>query len=127
MATALIVVGGGFTQTNDQRTQKFYGTLTIGNPGDSYIPGGLPLKLALASALMPNTNRDPIRIKVDGANMGYIYQYIPSTGKLMILEVPPSGSLTTQAPLQELNAGDTLSAVQADAISFEATYLRNAS
>ena len=124
MATAVITVSG-VTQTNDQTTQRFYGTLTIGKVGDSYIPGGLALDTALLAALLPNSNSAPIYTNIYGAQIGYIYQRIPSTGKLMILEVPPSGSLTTQAPLQELNAGNTLSAVQADSITFEVVYKRN--
>src|SRR5579864_6469339 len=105
MAVAAITVSS-VVQTNDQRTQRFYATLKIGNVGDSYTPGGLALDSVLQAALLPTSNQAPIYVSVTGAQIGYIYQRIPSTGKLMILEVPPSGSLTTQAPLQELNAGN---------------------
>lgn len=124
MAVAAITVSA-VTRTNDQKTEKFYGTLTFGKVGDSYIPGGLAFDSALQAALLPNSNGSPIYVAVTGSQIGYIYQRIGATGKLMILEVPPSGSLTTQAPLQELNAGNTLSAVQADTVTFEAVYLRN--
>jgi len=124
MAVAAITVSG-VTRTNDQKTEIFFGTLKFGNIGDSYVPGGLAFDTVLTAALLPNSNQAPIYVVLNGSQIGYIYQRIPSTGKLMILLVPPTGSLTTQAPLQELNAGNTLSAVQADVVNFEARYLRN--
>jgi hypothetical protein len=114
--------------TNDQRFQRYVGTLTIGPAGGTYSPGGLPLDSVLQAFLLPQTNLPPLRVTVTSdTGSGYIYQRIAATGKLMILQVPLSGSLTTAAPLSEVLAGNTLSQVNNDVISFEAVYLRNAS
>jgi hypothetical protein len=44
----------------------------------------------------------------------------------MALQVPPSGSLTTAAPLQQLPSSVTEVTLNNEAINFEATLLRNA-
>ena len=127
MASATLSVKAGFTQTNDQRTQKYYGQLTVSAVGDVYPAGGFALDSVLTAALAPNTNTAAIFVRVSGAGGGFIYQRIPSTGKLMVLQIPPNGSLTTAAPLQELPSNSTsLSGVFNDTIQFEAVYLRNA-
>jgi hypothetical protein len=124
MAQAAIVVGG-HEGTNDQRFERHIGTLTVG-PG-TYSPGGLPLASVLNAALLPKSNSNPFGVILYSQNgSGYIYQYIKSTGNMMILQVPLTGSLATAAPLVEILAGSTLSAVQADVIFFEAIYRRNA-
>jgi len=128
MALGTLAVAVGFTQTNDQRTQTFYGTLTVSAFADIYPAGGMALDSVLLAALLPTSNQAPIRVLVWSASgSGYIYQRISSTGKLMILQVPPYGSLTTAAPLQQLPSdANSLSGVFLDTIQFEATYLRNA-
>ena len=127
MAVATLSVAAGFVQTNDQRTVKYVGNLTLSAFGDTYPVGGIPLKSVLAAALMPTTNSNPLYVQVTGAQAGYIYQYIPSTGNLMVLQVPPSGSLTTAAPLQQLGSNaNSLSGVFQDVLQFEVCYLRNA-
>jgi hypothetical protein len=128
MANAIVNISSNFTQTNDQRIQRFYGTLTVTGRLDTYNPGGIPLDAALAAALLPTTGQaGPLRVLLTSrTGSGYIYQRIASTGKMMILQVPDTASLTTAGPLQELFAGATLSAVFADVIDFTAEYLRNA-
>jgi len=127
MAQATLSVAGGAVQTNDQRIQRFYGTLTLSARTDTYPAGGLTLDSVLSAALPVTSNSAMVSFRATGAGAGYIYQRIPSTGKLMVLQVPPSGSLTTAAPLQELSsAANSLSGVFADTISFVAEYLRNA-
>lgn len=125
MAIATLSVKAGFTQSNDQRTQSFWGTLTVSAPTDIYPAGGFALDSVLQAALLPTTNSAPLTVQVNGSGSGYIYQRIPSTGKLMVLQVPPNGSLTTAAPLQQYPSS-AVSGIWADTISFEAVYLRNA-
>lgn len=124
----LSVTAGSVVQTNDQRCQTFYGTLTVSAFADIYPAGGMALDSVLQAALLPTSNQAPLRVLIYSAKgSGYIYQRIASSGKLMILQVPPNGSLTTAAPLQELpSAANSLSGVFNDTIRFEATYLRNA-
>jgi hypothetical protein len=118
----------GPIQSNDQRTQTFYGRLQVSGFSDTYPVGGMALDSVLQAALLPNTNQAPIRVILySETGSGYIYQRIPSTGKLMVLQVPVNGSLTTAAPLNQLPSSlNSLSGVFNDVIGFEATYLRNA-
>ena len=110
--------------TNDQKFERFIGTLTVG--AGTYVPGGLALDSVLLSTLLPKSNSAPIACLLwSTKGSGYIYQRIRSTGNMMVLQVPLTGSLTTAAPLVELLAGSTLSAVQADEIQFDVTYERN--
>lgn len=123
MAQAAIVLGG-FHGSNDQRFEEYIGTLTVG-PG-TYSPGGLALDAVLQAALLPKTNSKPLLcILTSRTGSGYIYQRIASTGNMMILQVPLTGSLTTAAPLVELLAGSQLSQVQNDIIEFQVIYERN--
>jgi len=125
MALATLTVKNDFKQTNDQRTQTFWGTLQVSAPTDIYPAGGFLLDSVLQAALMPTTNSAPLSVQVSGAGAGYIYQRIPSTGRLMVLQVPFNGSLTTAAPLIQYPSS-AVSGIWADVISFEAVYLRNA-
>lgn len=125
MALATLTVKAGFIQSNDQRTQSFWGTLAISAPTDIYPAGGFVLDSVLQAALLPTTNSPPLSVQVSGAGSGYIYQRIPSTGRLMVLQVPFNGSLTTAAPLIQYPSS-AVSGIWADIINFEAVYLRNA-
>lgn len=126
MAVAVITVTGGASgtiQTNDQRIQRFYGALSMGPAGSTYVPGGIPLDSVLLAALLPTSNDDPEYVRLESTTgSGYIYQRIPSTGKMMILQVPLTGSLTTAAPLVEMLAGTV---VPNEQITFVTEYLRN--
>jgi hypothetical protein len=126
MAVAVITVAGGASgviQSNDQRIQKFYGQLSMGPVGATYVPGGIPLDSVLLATLLPTSNDDPEYVRLTSTTgSGYIYQRIPSTGKMMILQVPLTGSLTTAAPLVEMLAGTV---VPNEAIDFCAEYNRN--
>jgi len=129
MALATLSVAGGASapvQTYDQRTQEFIGTLTVSAPTDTYPVGGFALDSVLLAALLPTSNRAPLYVSVMGSGSGYIYQRIPSTGKLMVLQIPPNGSLTTAAPLQQYPSS-AVSGIWADVLTFRAVYLRNAS
>lgn len=125
MAVATLSVKPGFVQSNDQRTQTFWGTLLVSAPTDIYPAGGFTLDSVLLAALLPTSNTGLIGFQCSGAGQGYIYQRIPSTGKLMVLQVPFNGSLTTAAPLIQYPSS-AVSGIWADVIGFEAVYLRNA-
>ncbi len=130
MSAPVVTIQPGFVQDNLQRSQMFTGQLTIGPPTATYPAGGIPIYAALVAALFPTTNDAvPHYVELKSTlGTGYIYTYIKSTGCMMILEVPPSGSLTTAAPLQQLTSGaNSLSEVAADVISFQILWRRNAS
>lgn len=110
--------------SNDQKWEHYIGTLTVG--AGTYVPGGLALDSVLLAGLLPKSNSAPLRCLLwSTKGLGYIYQRIRSTGAMMILQVPLTGSLTTAAPLVEILAGSTLSLVQNDEIQFDAVYERN--
>lgn len=125
MAQALLTVQlGNANPDNTQRREIWRGTILVGS--GTYSPGGLALDSALGAACLPKSNLPPERVLLmSKKGSGYIYQRIAATGNMMILQVPLTGSLATAAPLVELLAGSTLSAVQADQIDFVAEYTRN--
>jgi len=124
MAVA-VLIGQSKHATNDFNHEIYCGTFLVG-PG-TYVPGGLALDSFLLAYLLPKSNSKPLSVQLwSTEGSGYIYQRIELTGTMMVLQVPLTGSLTTAAPLVELLAGNTLSAVQADTIRFEARYRRNA-
>lgn len=126
MATPLVVtVGKNPVQDNWQHTQRFRCTVTISD--GIYPVGGIPIDAPLKAALNPTSNNGPRAIQAVSLNgSGYIYDYIRSTGKLMVLDVPPSASLTSAAKLQELNS-DNFHGVSQDTIQLTVEYARNAS
>lgn|ERR1700720_623546 len=131
MSAPVVTIQPGFVQDNLQRSQMFTGQLTIGPANATYPAGGIPIYQALLAALFPTTN-DPVPHYVElhsTRGTGYIYTYIKSTGCMMILQVPPSGSLTTAAPLQELpSSANSLSEIATlDVIAFKIMWRRNAS
>lgn len=129
MSSPVITVNATFVEDNTQRLQRFIGTLTIGPSGAIYPAetGGIPLASVLSAALSPSSTSNPKALYLTSTlGSGYIYQYIPSTQKMQIFLVPPSGSLTTAVPLQELNSNaGSLVGVAADVIAFDVYYERN--
>lgn len=125
MATALITVQAGYTVDETQKLVTLYGTLIVG--AGNYAAGGLALDsvlLALPEGIQTSTG--VLRCLINSrSGSGYIYQRL-SNGKMIILQVPTNGSLTTAAPLQEIPASTNLQGVQNDSISFEASWKRNA-
>ncbi len=108
----------------------FTGQLTVGPNTATYPAGGIPILAALIAALFPTTNdAKPHYVELHSTlGTGYIYTFIKSTGCMMVLEVPPTGSLTTASPLQELTSGtNSMSEVAADVIAFKIMWRRNAS
>lgn len=124
MANAVIVVQSGYITTIDQRRLTIQGTLKV--VGASYIPGGLTLDSVLLALPEATTNSGVRRcILTSLTGTGYIYQRL-SNGKMMILQVPVNGSLTTAAPLNEIPASTNLQGVNNDVIDFEAEFIRSA-
>jgi hypothetical protein len=125
MATALITVSAGYTVDETQKLITLYGTLVVG--AGNYAAGGLTLDsvlLALPEGAKTNTGVLSCQI-ASRSGSGYVYQRL-SNGKMMILQVPPNGSLTTAAPLQEIPTSTNLQGVQNDSIAFIASWKRNA-
>lgn len=121
----LAVVSSSIRRGNAQQFVIYNGVLRASSATDTYPAGGFELKSVLNAALIANGTLDYVAAWSTSGS-GYVYQYIPSTGKLMVLQVPPTGSLTTAAPLQQLSSADnSMSGVAADRIFFEAGYLRN--
>lgn len=125
MSQAQITVQSGYTVDETQKLVTIYGTLVVG--AGSYAAGGLTLDgilLALPEGVLTSTGI--LRCLINSrSGSGYIYQRL-SNGNMMILQVPPNGSLTTAAPLQEFPASSDLQGVQNDNIGFEASWKRNA-
>lgn len=112
---------------NTQKRQEIYGQINVTPANGAYPVGGIPFDSVLLALPQVNTNSGvKFTIIQSAAGSGYIYQRIPSTGKMMILQVPPSGSLTTAAPLQEIPSGTNMQGIVNDVIEFKATVLRNA-
>jgi hypothetical protein len=110
---------------NTQVYEWWDGTLTWSAFGDISPVGGADIKGVLAAALAPTGPLKSLLVW-SSAGSGYIYDYIEATGKLMVLQVPPSGSLTTAAPLQQIGSGaNSMSGVFQDTIRFRAQYVRN--
>jgi len=118
-----LTVQTGYTVTNDQRTETISGRMLITGTGN-YPVGGLPLDSVILA--IPECTGSIMRVVcTSDVGSGYIWQRIPSTGKLMGLQVPPSGSLTTAAPLQQLPSTIDNNTLVNEAINFVATIKRN--
>lgn len=125
MSAAALVVQPGYIVDNTQRKVIVSGRLKV--TGTVYEAGGIALDSVLLAIPEVTTNSGVRRcILTSDTGTGYIYQRIAATGTMMILQVPPSGSLTTAAPLDELPSSTTLTGINNDAINFEAEFLRNA-
>jgi hypothetical protein len=108
-------------QDNWQRTQRFRCKMVFGT--GIYPVGGIPIDKALAAALFPTSNHGPRNITAQSLiGSGYIYDYIRSTGCLMILAVPPSGSLTSAHPLVQIDSDN----LPVDQLLVTVEYDRNA-
>lgn len=121
MALALTV--SGYTVTNDQRTETISGRMLITGTGN-YPAGGLDLDSVIKA--IPECTGTIMRVLVTSdVGSGYIWQRISATGKLMGLQVPPSTSLTTASPLQQLPSTVSNTTLQNEALNFVATIKRN--
>lgn len=111
---------------NTQTRQHIFGQINVTPANGTYPVGGIPFDSVLLSTPGVTTNSG-IRFTViqSATGSGYIYQRIPATGTMMILQVPPSGSLGTAAPLQQIPSSTNMQGVVNDIIEFHTTVLRN--
>jgi hypothetical protein len=121
----LSIVQGTQSYDNTQKRITLYCQLQVA--GTVYPAGGIPLDSVLLSdpGVTTNSGVKWTDIRSDSGS-GYIYQRIPSTGTMMILQVPPNGSLTTAAPLQQIPSSLNLQGIINDVIGCRATFIRNA-
>jgi len=125
MALATLTVLPGYEIDNTQKRIHLYCKLQVA--GTSYPAGGIPLDSVLLALPEITTNSGVKRTDIQSAlGTGYIYQRIPSTGTMMILQVPPNGSLTTAAPLQQIPSNTNMQGIINDTIECHATFFRNA-
>lgn len=120
----LSIVNGTQQYDNTQKRITLYCQLQVA--GQTYPAGGIPLDAVLLAdpGVTTNSGVKWTDIRSDSGS-GYIYQRIPSTGNMMILQVPPNGSLTTAAPLQQIPSSLNLQGIINDVIACRATFLRN--
>ena len=125
MALATLSVVAGYSIDNTQKRIHLYCQVQVA--GTIYPAGGIPLDSVLLALPEITTNSGVKRTDIQSAaGSGYIYQRIPSTGNMMILQVPPNGSLTTAAPLQQIPSNLNLQGIINDVIEVHATFYRNA-
>ena len=118
-----LTVQVGYTVTNDQRTETISGQMKITGTG-VYPVGGIPIDSVIRA--LPEATGSIMRIIVQSdVGSGYIWQRQPATGNLMGLQVPPSGSLTTAAPLQQLPSTLDNNTLVNEVLNFVATIKRN--
>lgn len=125
-----IQINPGVKFDNTQKFIRIQGTCQVIGTGN-YPAGGLPwdsVLLALPDCTTNSGVRRTIFTSLTGS--GYIYQRVGvlngTTGTMMILQIPPNGSLTTAAPLQQIPSSTNMQGIQADVIDFEAEVIRNA-
>lgn len=121
----LSIIQGTQEYDNTQKRITMYCRLQV--TGTIYPAGGIPLDSVLLSDPGVTTNSGVKWTDIrSGLGSGYIYQRIPSTQTMMILQVPPNGSLTTAAPLQQIPSSLNLQGIVNDVIECRTTFLRNA-
>lgn len=112
---------------NTQKRIQIYGQINVTPANGIYPAGGIPFDSVLLAQPGVTTNSGiKFTIIQSATGSGYIYQRIPSTGAMMILQVPVNGSLTTAAPLNQIPSSTNMQGIVNDVIEFHATVLRNA-
>lgn len=119
-----VVIQAGYNVDNTQKKVIVQGQLKI---TDATYPVGGPALDSVLLALPEVTTNSGVRrcLCTSLTGTGYIYQRIAATGKLMILQVPVNGSLTTAAPLNQIPSSTNMNGINNDLIDFEAEFLRN--
>lgn len=129
----VITISPGVIFDNTQKMERIIGQLTVTGTG-SYPVGGLALDQVLLALAEVKTNSGIRRCTLESVlGTGYIYQRVQGAspnqatqGTMMILQIPPNGSLTTAAPLQQIPSSLNMQGVQNDIIEFMAEVFRNA-
>src|SRR5208337_3168233 len=112
MAVAILSVNAGYLVDNTQKKIIISGQIKVGPAGSTYVAGGLALDSVILALPEATTNSGVRRcVLMSDTGTGYIYQRIPANKTMMILQVPPNGSLTTAAPLQEIPNSTNLQGV----------------
>jgi hypothetical protein len=127
MALATLSVVSGYQLDNTQKRIHLYCQLQLSSPSATYPVGGIPLDSVLL-ALPEITTNSGVKwtdIRSD-TGTGYVYVRIPSTGTMMILQLPPNGSLTTGGTLQQIPSNLNMQGIYNDVIACHATFIRNA-
>jgi hypothetical protein len=122
-----VAVAPGYQIENTAKRIHLYCQLIVSPANGAYPAGGIPLDSVLL-ALPEITTNSGVKwtdIRSDSGS-GYIYVRIPSTGTMMILEVPQNGSLTTASPLWQISVTTNMQGIANDMITCHATFLRNA-
>ena len=122
--SALILSAVNLRWDVTQTSLHLYCSLLVA--GTSYPPGGIVLDSVLL-ALPEVTTTEGVQVAeiFSRIGSGYIYQRIASTGKMMVLQVPPNGSLTTAAPLQQFPSSQNVQGIVNDDIFCHALFARN--
>lgn len=116
----------GYVVDDTKSLRVISGTLRIIGTGN-YPANGLALDSVMLAIPEAVTNSGVLRcIVTSRVGSGYIWLRIAATGKLMGLQVPPSGSLTTAAPLQQLPSTVSDVTLQNESLDFELSVKRNA-
>jgi hypothetical protein len=127
MALGTLTVQAGYTVDNTQKRIILQCQLKFSAAGDTYPANGITLDSVLLSVPEVTTNSGVKWAQIQSdTGSGYIYTRIPSTGKMQILQIPPNGSLTTAAPLQQIPSSTNMQGVFNDVITCRAEFLRNA-
>lgn len=127
MALGTLSVKAGYQIDQTAKRIHLYCQLLWSAVGDTYPVGGPALDSVLLAIPEITTNSGVKFTQIQSeAGTGYIYQRIPATGKMMILQVPVNGSLTTAAPLNQIPSNTNMQGVFNDVIACHATFLRNA-
>lgn len=127
MAIATLSVAAGYALDNTQKRIHLYCRLQLSAPTDTYPVGGITLDSVLLALPEITTNQGVKFTQIQSeSGTGYVYQRIASTGKMMILQVPVNGSLTTAAPLNQIPSSTNMQGVFNDNIACHATFIRNA-
>jgi len=125
MPLSFSITAANYMASNDQKTTTLSGRMTIVGTGN-YPVGGIPLDSVILA--LPEATGVIARVLLTSdVGSGYIWQRQPLTGKAMGLQVPPTGSLTTAAPLQQLPSTIDNVTLQNEVINFVAVVKRNAS
>jgi hypothetical protein len=116
----------GVEYDNTQKRIMITGRVNVTPASGSYPVGGIQFDSVLLADPGVTTGSGVKRATFESvAGTGYIYQRIAATGTMMILQSPPSGSLTTAAPLQQIPSNTDMHGVVNDNIQFKAEVLRN--
>lgn len=102
---------------NTQRRTLTYGSGATSASPATYAHGGLAI--AFASPVFDVSSQSPIDLEIKSVSgSGYIYQWVKSTGLVMIF----SGA-AAQSPLTELTDAEAIPAgVSADVLSYKASF-----